>query len=49
MFYERFGDMMTIPEQDGLCLVVTTNGFVTSNSKAVMGRGIALLIVKALK
>ena len=33
MFYERFGDMMTIPEQDGLCLVVTTNGFVTSNGK----------------
>lgn len=41
MFYERFGDMMTIPEQDGLCLVVTTNGFVTTSSKAVMGRGIA--------
>lgn len=41
MFYERFGNMMTIPEQDGLCLVVTTNGFVTSNGKAVMGRGIA--------
>ena len=41
MFYERFGDMMTIPEQDGLCLVVTTNGFVKYNGECVMGRGIA--------
>ena len=41
MFYEKFGDMMTLPEHEELCLVVTTNGFVTSNGKAVMGRGIA--------
>ena len=41
MFYEKFGDMMTLPEHEELCLVVTTNGFVTSKGKAVMGRGIA--------
>lgn len=41
MFYERFGDMMTLPEHEELCLVVTTNGFVKSNGECVMGRGIA--------
>ncbi len=42
---EAFGNMLHV-DCDALC--VTTNGFVTSKGTAVMGRGIALSIARAI-